>query len=44
MAFYTDFDYLTGEVYERGLDNFQYVLTDPDFHLALKNTFSSCLE
>lgn len=39
MAFYTDFDYLTGEVYERGLDNFQYVLTDPDFHLALKNTF-----
>lgn len=39
MAFYTDFDYLSGEVYKRGFDNFQYVLTDPDFYLALKNTF-----
>lgn len=39
MAFYTDFDYLSGEVYERGLDNFKYVLNDPDFFLALKNTF-----
>lgn len=39
MSFYTDFDYLTGEVFKRGLDNFQYVLTDPDFYLALKNTF-----
>ncbi|WIV13963.1 sugar ABC transporter permease [Proteiniborus sp. MB09-C3] len=39
MSFYTDFDYLTDEVYRRGLDNFQYVLTDPDFYLALKNTF-----
>lgn len=26
-------------VYERGFDNFQYVLNDPDFYLALKNTF-----
>lgn len=39
MAFYTDFDYLSGAVYERGFDNFQYVLNDPDFYLALKNTF-----
>lgn len=39
MAFYTDFDYLSGEVYERGFDNFSYVLNDPDFYLALKNTF-----
>ncbi len=39
MSFYTDFDYLTDEVYKRGFDNFQYVLTDPDFYLALKNTF-----
>lgn len=39
MSFYTDFDYLTDEVYKRGLDNFKYVLTDPDFYLALKNTF-----
>lgn len=39
MAFYTDFDYLSGDVYERGLGNFEYVLNDPDFYLALKNTF-----
>ena len=39
MAFYTDFDYLSGSVYERGFDNFQYVLNDLDFYLALKNTF-----
>lgn len=39
MSFYTDFDYLTGEVFQRGLDNFEYVLRDPDFYLALKNTF-----
>lgn len=38
MSFYTEFDYLSGEVYSRGLDNFVYVLSDPDFHLALKNT------
>ncbi|WP_346884185.1 sugar ABC transporter permease [Clostridium sp. UBA4395] len=38
MGFYTKFDYLTGVVYERGLDNFIYVLKDPEFHLALKNT------
>ena len=28
MSFYTDFDYLTGTVYKRGVDNFEYVLTD----------------
>ncbi len=39
MSFYTDFDYLSGEVYKRGFDNFQYVLSDPDFYLSLKNTF-----
>lgn len=39
MAFYTDFDYLTGEVFEVGFSNFEYVLTDPDFYMALKNTF-----
>lgn len=38
MAFYTDFDYISGDVYERGLDSFRYVLSDPDFYLALKNT------
>lgn len=39
MSFYTDFDYLSGEVYKRGFDNFKYVLTDIDFYIALKNTF-----
>lgn len=39
MGFYNRFDYLTGEVYERGFDNFNYVLSDQSFLLALKNTF-----
>lgn len=39
MSFYTDFDYLSGEVFKRGIDNFVYVFTDPDFYIALKNTF-----
>lgn len=39
MGFYTKFDYLTNTVYQTGLDNFIYVLKDPEFHLALKNTF-----
>jgi multiple sugar transport system permease protein len=38
MGFYTKFDYLTDTVYQTGLDNFIYVLKDPEFHLALKNT------
>lgn len=38
MGFYTKFDYLTDTVYETGLDNFIYVLKDPDFHLAIRNT------
>ncbi|MGH4139026.1 carbohydrate ABC transporter permease [Clostridium sp.] len=38
MGFYTKFDYLTDTVYKTGLDNFIYVLKDPDFHLALRNT------
>ena len=39
MAFYTKFDYLSGEVEEMGLSNFSNVLNDPDFILAVKNTF-----
>ncbi|WP_040193657.1 carbohydrate ABC transporter permease [Clostridium culturomicium] len=39
MGFYTKFDYLTDIVFERGLDNFIYVLRDPEFLMALKNTF-----
>ncbi len=38
MGFYTKFDYLTDTVYEVGFDNFIYVLKDPDFILAMKNT------
>lgn len=38
MGFYTKFDYISGEVSEIGLENFAYVLSDPDFLLAIKNT------
>lgn len=38
MGFYTEFDYLNDMVYQWGFDNFQKVLEDPDFMLALKNT------
>lgn len=39
MGFYTKFDYLSGNVEKMGLDNFAFVLKDPEFLLALKNTF-----
>lgn len=39
MSFYTKFDYIKDIVYERGFDNYVYVLTDGDFYLALRNTF-----
>lgn len=39
MGFYNKFDYISGEVYERGFDNFIYVLKDPSFIISLKNTF-----
>ncbi len=39
MSFYTKFDYIRDIVYSRGLDNFKIVLNDPNFYLALKNTF-----
>lgn len=39
MSFYTKFDYIRDIVYQRGIDNFTYVLTDGDFYIALKNTF-----
>lgn len=38
MGFYTKFDYLTDTVEAVGLDNFLYVLKDPEFILAMKNT------
>lgn len=39
MSFYTKFNILSGEVKERGLENYQIILNDPEFHRALKNTF-----
>lgn len=39
MGFYAEFDYLKGEVYRIGIDNFQYVLSDENLYIALKNTF-----
>lgn len=39
MSFYTKFDYIKDIVYKRGLDNYAYVLKDPEFYLAVKNTF-----
>ena len=38
MGFYTKFDYLTDTVEAVGLDNFLYVLKDPEFALDMKNT------
>ncbi|WP_243713042.1 carbohydrate ABC transporter permease [Macrococcus carouselicus] len=39
MSFYTDYDYFNDVVSAYGLDNYTYILKDPEFHLALKNTF-----
>ncbi|MBK0347689.1 sugar ABC transporter permease [Aerococcaceae bacterium zg-ZJ1578] len=38
MSFYTKFNLFTGEVSARGLDNYKTVLTDKNFHAALRNT------
>jgi multiple sugar transport system permease protein len=43
MSFYTKFDYIKDIVYKRGFDNFVYVLTDEDFYIALRNTFTYVL-
>ncbi|MFX0550050.1 carbohydrate ABC transporter permease [Hathewaya histolytica] len=43
MSFYTKFDYIKDVVYKRGLDNYKYVLSDKNFYLALKNTFTYVL-
>ena len=39
MSFYTDYNFFTDTVYERGIDNFVYVFNDPNFRIALQNTF-----
>ncbi|MGV0168358.1 carbohydrate ABC transporter permease [Furfurilactobacillus sp. WILCCON 0119] len=38
MSFYTKYDFFTDKVSALGLDNFRFILTDPDFHLAVRNT------
>lgn len=39
MSFYADYDFFRDIVYEYGIDNYAYIFQDPDFYLALKNTF-----
>ncbi|MFL2060969.1 carbohydrate ABC transporter permease [Marinilactibacillus psychrotolerans] len=39
MSFYTDFNIYTQEVNEYGIGNFIEVLQDPEFILAIRNTF-----
>lgn len=38
ISLYTEYDFYKNVVYERGFDNFVYVLKDPEFSFALKNT------
>lgn len=38
LSFYADYDYFRDIVYRYGLDNYRFLLQDPDFHLALRNT------
>ena len=38
MSFYTKFNYYKNIVFERGLDNYQYLINDSEFWIALKNT------
>lgn len=39
MSFYTDYNIFQGVVNERGIENYQAVLSDPKFYEALRNTF-----
>ncbi|MBS4193044.1 sugar ABC transporter permease [Bacillus sp. FJAT-49705] len=39
ISFYNDYDFFQDIVYERGIDSYIYLWNDPNFHLALKNTF-----
>lgn len=38
MSFYTKYDFFTDKVSKIGWDNFTYIFSDPDFHIAVKNT------
>lgn len=39
MSFYTDYNFFQDIVYEYGMENFIRIFSDPDFHLAIRNTF-----
>jgi multiple sugar transport system permease protein len=39
VSFYTNYNYYKNIVKARGVDNYVYVVNDPDFWLAMKNTF-----
>lgn len=38
MSFYTKYDFFTDKVSKIGWDNYKFLFTDPDFHIAVKNT------
>lgn len=40
LAFNTDYNFFTGAVYERGIDNFTYIFNDERFWIAIRNTFT----
>lgn len=39
MSFYTDYNFFQDIVNEYGFDNFVTIFNDPNFHIAMKNTF-----
>ncbi|GAA0116520.1 carbohydrate ABC transporter permease [Clostridium senegalense] len=39
MSFYSKYNYQKNLVFERGIDNYIYLLNDDDFFIAIKNTF-----
>ncbi|KRM79547.1 ABC-type sugar transport system, permease component [Lapidilactobacillus dextrinicus DSM 20335] len=38
MSFYTKYDFFNDIVSAYGFDNFKFLFSDPDFHIAIKNT------
>lgn len=39
MAFYTEYNIFTGEIFERGIDNFTFLMNSSQFQTALRNTW-----
>lgn len=39
MSFYNKYNYIKDIVFERGLDNYKYLINDSEFYIAIKNTF-----